>query len=89
MSGPQPHIGSNHPATDAIDPVPGKSRLSIWFFCGALCLVYGLVLVPAGVYQMTHPPTTVLHDLHPTFWWGVLMTIFGAIYTIRFRPGKG
>ncbi len=87
MAGPHPHIG-NHAATDAIDPKPGKAQLSIWFFCGVLCLVYGLVLIPSGLYQWTHPPQTVLHDLHPTFWWGVLMTIFGAYYTFNFRPGK-
>ncbi len=34
------------------------------------------------------PPATVLANLHPTFWWGVLMTLFGAFYTIRFRPKR-
>lgn len=88
MSGPHPHISNGHPATDAIDPVPGKARLSIWFFCGALALMYGLVLIPAGIYQWSHPPHTTLANLHPTFWWGISMTIFGLFYTVRFRPGK-
>jgi hypothetical protein len=34
------------------------------------------------------PPHTILANLHPTFWWGVLMTLFGAFYTLNFRPGK-
>ena len=85
---PRPHIGANHPATDAIDPLPGKNSLSIWFFCGALSLVYGLVLIPAGIYQWSHPPDTELAYLHPTFWWGILMTLFGAFYTVRFWPRR-
>jgi hypothetical protein len=31
----------------------------------------------------------VLANLHPTLWWGVLLTLFGSFYTINFRPGKG
>lgn len=66
-----------------------KQELSIWFFCGLLTLVYGLVLVGQGVYDLSHPPHTVLQELHPTLKWGALMTVFGAIYVVRFRPGKG
>lgn len=88
MSGPHPHIGNHPVATDAIDPRPGKSQLSIWFFCGALCLVYGLVLIPAGIYQWAHPPATTLQQTHPTFWWGLLLTAFGGVYVVRFRPGR-
>jgi hypothetical protein len=29
----------------------------------------------------------VLSNLHPTFWWGLLMTLFGSFYVIRFFPG--
>ena len=61
-------------------------RLSIWFFVGALSLIYGLVLLPLGVYQIRHPPAVVRADLHATLWWGVLMICFGGFYTIRFRP---
>jgi hypothetical protein len=35
-----------------------------------------------------HEALTVLNNLHPTFWWGILMTLFGGFYCIRFRPGK-
>jgi len=30
----------------------------------------------------------VLANLHPAFWWGMLMTLFGGFYTFNFRPGK-
>ena len=62
------------------------AELSIWFFCGILMLAYGLVLVVTGITEIHHPPPTVLAELQPTLWWGVLMTIFGGFYTIRFRP---
>ena len=61
-------------------------ELSIWFFCGILLLAYGLVLVVTGVFELHNPPATTLADLHPTLWWGLLMTALGAFYTIRFRP---
>jgi len=66
-------------------------RLSIWFFVGLLTLVYGLVLLPYGIWEATtgHEAMTMLHELHPTMWWGGLMTVFGAFYTVRFRPGRG
>jgi len=72
-----------HPSTDR--------PLSIWFFVGILTLVYGVVLLATGIYEFWHPlpASIVLSELHPTFWWGFLMTIFGSFYSIRFRPGKG
>ncbi len=89
MSTPHPHVKS-HPASDDVDP-QGKHKLnlSIWFFVGALCLMYGLVLLPLGIYQFSHPPHVVLARLHATFWWGILLTLFGGFYALRFRPGKG
>jgi hypothetical protein len=62
------------------------AELSIWFFCGILMLAYGLILVVTGITEIHNPPHTVLAELQPTLWWGVLMTIFGGFYTIRFRP---
>jgi hypothetical protein len=66
-----------------------KNRaISIWFFVGTLTLAYGIVLIGTGAYEFSHPIHTVLAEFHSTFWWGLLMTVFGAFYTIRFRPGK-
>lgn len=88
MSGAHPHVPDPHGATSAVDPRPGKASLSIWFFVGVLCLGYGLVLDGAGIYQFSHPPAVIMPELHATFWWGVLLTVFGAYYTVRFHPGK-
>jgi hypothetical protein len=65
-------------------------NFSIWFFVGVLTLIYGLVLLAYGGWAWFggHEALTVLNNLHPTFWWGILMTLFGGFYCIRFRPGK-
>ena len=63
-------------------------EISIWFFCGILMLIYGIVLIATGVTELNNPPPTVLANLQPTLWWGVLLSLFGGFYTIRFRPGR-
>ena len=83
---PKPHV------THTDTPARGET-LSIWFFCGILTLAYGIVLLGQALLEHfrllgQQPPTTVLANLHPTFWWGLCMFLFGAFYTIRFRPGK-
>ena len=85
---PKPHVHVH-----GAEPVAAES-LSNWFFCGILTLGYGIVLVGQALLEHFHllgqqPPTTVLAHLHPTFWWGMCLLVFGAFYTIRFRPGKG
>jgi hypothetical protein len=63
------------------------AKLSIWFFCGILMLADGLVLLGQGIFEhFGHEPSTVLANLQPTLWWGVLLTTFGGFYTVRFRP---
>ena len=82
-----PHIDAHASVDDR--PVKPREPLSLWFFCGVLCLMYGLVLMPVGLYEFSHPPAVVLANLHAALWWGVLLTIFGGFYAIRFRPGSG
>jgi hypothetical protein len=89
---PHPHVHADANAPLAVPPGRGES-LSIWFFCGILTLGYGIVLIAQALLEHfrlfnQHPPATVLANLHPTFWWGLLMFLFGAFYTLRFRPGK-
>jgi FtsH-binding integral membrane protein len=67
-----------------------KHYISIWFFIGALLLVYGILITAAEFYGLSHPPPqpVVLAQYHAGLWWGVLLIILGGIYVIRFRPGK-
>ena len=72
---------------------PGRAKLSIWFFCGILMLAYGLVLVITGIVELHNPPPNEvllpwLESLHPTLWWGLVLTAFGGFYSVRYRPGR-
>lgn len=62
--------------------------ISIWFFIGALLLIYGVLIAGAGLYELASPPEhpVVLANLHAGIWWGALLIALGGFYSIRFRP---
>jgi hypothetical protein len=65
--------------------------ISIWFFIGVLLLVYGVLILGAGIYDLWNPAAhpVVRSDLHAGIWWGALLVAMGAVYSLRFRPGRG
>jgi len=65
--------------------------LSIWFFVGVMTLSYGVVLLPYGAWAWFsgREAATVLNHLHTTFWWGLLLFLFGSFYTFKYRPRPG
>lgn len=67
-----------------------RATLSIWFFAGLMLLAYGVVILAVGLWELGHPLAhpPVLNQLHASIWWGALLTISGAFYTIRFRPRR-
>ena len=62
--------------------------ISIWFFIGVLVLAYGLLILGSAMMGGTTSRAVVLQELRVDLWWGSLMTVLGAIYTIKFRPRK-
>jgi hypothetical protein len=64
--------------------------ISIWFFIGALLLVYGVLILGAEIYEIATPPEhpVVRADLHAGVWWGALLIVLGGVYVVRFRPGR-
>jgi hypothetical protein len=64
-----------------------RRHTSIWLFSGLLLLIYGLIIMATGIWELSHPPGVepVLWQLHAPIWWGGLMTAGGLFYTIRFR----
>ena len=66
----------------------GHSDLPVWIYIGILLLVYSVLLLSAGIYQLAHPPHTVLASYHPTLWAGLILLILGLLYVIAFWPGK-
>ncbi len=67
-----------------------KNVLSIWLVVGISLLVNGVLILGAGLYELAHPPAVkvVLYEYHASIWWGAVLTILGAIYCIRFAPGR-
>ncbi len=61
-------------------------NFSVWFYTGALLLIYGVLLLGAGVYQLWYPPHTVLARYHPTLWGGAILLLLGAIYVAFYWP---
>jgi len=62
--------------------------ISIWFFIGLLILVYGVLILIAGVSELSSPAPVVMAELHVGIWWGALLIAIGLLYVALFRPGR-
>ena len=56
--------------------------LSIWLFIGLLLIVYGVLIMGEGMWELFTPAAhrVVLAELRAAFWWGALMLILGGIF---------
>ena len=66
----------------------GHRMVPVWFFVGVILLIYGGLILATGLYEFSHPPATVLANLHPAVWWGALLTIVGGVYVYIYLPRK-
>jgi len=64
------------------------SIIPVWFFVGILFLAYGVLILGSGLAEWSHPPNTVLSELHAPVWWGALLIVLGVVYCGAFRPGR-
>jgi hypothetical protein len=64
--------------------------MSIWFFAGIMLLAYGIVILAAGLWELSHPLAhpPALAQLHAPIWWGALLAVSGSVYTIKFWPRR-
>ncbi len=62
--------------------------IPVWFFIGVILLIYGVMICVTGIVEISDPPKTVLANLHAPIWWGAILAVFGAVFTLRFRPKK-
>jgi len=60
--------------------------IPVWFFVGALLGIYGILILASGLAEWSHPPSTVLAELHAPVWWGGVLVLIGAAYCVGFRP---
>jgi divalent metal cation (Fe/Co/Zn/Cd) transporter len=66
----------------------GHHMVPVWFFVGVILLIYGVLILATGIYEFSHPPGTVLANLHPAVWWGALLIIVGGLYVYLYLPRK-
>ncbi|MGO9255300.1 MAG: hypothetical protein ACLQU1_03205 [Bryobacteraceae bacterium] len=62
--------------------------ISIWFFIGALLIVYGFLIMGQGMWDLFAPPAhpTVLAKLRSALWWGALLLVVGGAMAGRSAP---
>ena len=65
-----------------------KVTIPIWCFIGLLLVVYGVIIVGAGIHTLSHPANTALSDLNATIWWGGILLVVGAVYVYIYHPGR-
>ena len=67
-----------------------KHFISIWFFIGVLLLIYGVLILGAGLWDLVLgiKRDVVMANLHAAVWWGMLLIVLGGFYCVRFRPGR-
>jgi hypothetical protein len=63
-------------------------EVNIWVAVGLLQLVYGVILLVAGVRQFWAPSATVLANLHATFWAGIILIAFGLLVILMNRLNR-
>lgn len=64
--------------------------LSIWFFVGVMLTIYGIIILIANIpaFSTSQNPHVVLERLHAGVWWGILLTLLGALFLYLHWPGK-
>jgi uncharacterized membrane protein HdeD (DUF308 family) len=68
-----------------------EHQVPIWFFVGGTLLIYGVIILGAGLYALVDPSqdaNIAMRYLHADIWWGAVMAVVGAFYTVRFFPWR-
>jgi len=63
-------------------PGHGGRLISIWLFIGLLLMVYGVLIMGQGMWELFSPPAqpVALAELRANLWWGALMLVLGGIF---------
>ena len=65
----------------------GKQEISVWFFIGVLLVIYGFLIIGATLTSGVQD-NVVFAEYHIGTWWGALLLVIGAFYSVTFRPRK-
>lgn len=60
---------------------------SIWYFVGLVLLEMGALVFLAGILELFVPSArhTILAELHPGLWWGMVMIAAGSVFFLKNR----
>jgi heme/copper-type cytochrome/quinol oxidase subunit 3 len=67
------------------------SGIPIWFFIGLMLLIYGVLIVGYGIFELAtgcYPPGVELTNLHTPICWGGILLVAGLLYVVKFYPHK-
>jgi FtsH-binding integral membrane protein len=65
-----------------------KEPLPVWFFVGIILVIYGVMIFVTGLTEISHPPDTVLAQLHAAIWWGAIIAALGAVFIYTAGPWR-
>ena len=66
-----------------------EEGFSIWFFVGIMLAIYGPIVLIANIPAIAGVSHhVVLERLHAGIWWGILLTLIGALFLYLHWPGK-
>ncbi|OPZ76381.1 MAG: hypothetical protein BWY77_01913 [bacterium ADurb.Bin431] len=69
-----------------------EKQIPIWFFIGAIVLIYGALITATGFLGwVSLPPAgtrVALWELHADLWWGLLLLAIGLFYSLKYRPRR-
>lgn len=60
---------------------------SIWYFVSLVLMEMGGLVFLAGLLELFMPSTrhTILAELHPGIWWGMVMIAAGLVFFLKNR----
>ena len=66
-------------------------QIPIWFFIGALLVIYGVIISIVGLWFLFADhgnEALALQKIHADLWWGLILLAIGGVYTICYAPWR-
>ena len=62
-----------------------KITLNIWSLTSGLFILYGLLILGAGLYYLGNATPRAEMPYHPSIWWGAVILIAGLVFLLCSR----
>ena len=64
----------------------GRRMIPVWFFVGMILLIYGVIILATGIYELSNPAPPYSPTCIPPLWWGAVLTVLGGLYVYMYMP---